>query len=59
MRVVNTTGFSHNTRVLDDEGKDITADLRFTKIVIQAGDANRVELHCTACEIDVVGDTKE
>lgn len=59
MKIVNTTGFSMDTRVLDDEGKDITAELRVVKIVIEAGDLNRVTLTCDQVELDVVGDLKE
>lgn len=59
MKIVNTTGFSMDTRVLDDEGKDITAELKVVKIVIEAGDLNRVILTCDQVELDVVGDLKE
>jgi hypothetical protein len=59
MKIVNTTGFSMDTRVLDDEGKDITAELKVVKIVIEAGDLNRVTLTCDQVELDVVGDLKE
>jgi len=59
MKVVNTTGFSMDTRILDDEGKDITAELKVVKIVIEAGDLNRVTLTCDQVEVDVVGDHQE
>jgi len=59
MKVVNTTGFSMDTRILDDEGKDITAELKVVKIVIEAGDLNRVTLTCDQVEVDVVGDLQE
>ena len=59
MKVVNTTGFSMDTRILDDEGKDITAELEVVKIVIEAGDLNRVTLTCDQVEVDVVGDLQE
>lgn len=59
MKIVNATGFSMDTRVLDDEGKDITAELKVVKIVIEAGDLNRVTLTCDQVELDVVGDLKE
>ncbi len=56
MRIINTTGDSKDTQILDDRGRDITAELKLTKIVIEAGDFTRVTLTCTAIEIDVVGD---
>lgn len=56
MRIVNETGYAKDTRVLDDGGKDITAELRVTKIVIEAGERNRVILTCEDVEVDVVGD---
>lgn len=59
MKIVNTTGYSMDTRVLDDEGKDITAELKVVKIVIEAGDLNRVTLTCDCVELDVVGDLKQ
>lgn len=58
MRVVNTTGFSMDTKVLDDEGRDITAELKVVKITIEAGDQNRVILICDCVEVDIVGDKK-
>ncbi len=59
MRIVNTTGFSMDTKVLDDEGKDITAELKVVKITIEAGDQNRVILTCDCVEVDIVGDEKQ
>jgi len=59
MRVVNTTGFSHDTKILDDQGNDITADMKVTKIEIEAGDLNRVTITCIGVEVDVVGDAAE
>jgi hypothetical protein len=59
MKVINTTGNAMDTRVLDDEGKDITAELRLKRIVIEAGELNRVTLFCEGVEVDVVGDLKQ
>jgi hypothetical protein len=56
MRVVNTTGFSHDTRVYDEEGNDLTRELRITKIEIVAGERNRVILTCEDVKVDVTGD---
>lgn len=56
MRIVNTTGFSHDTKILDEEGRDITAELSVVKIEIEAGDLNRVQITCHGVEVDVVGD---
>ena len=59
MRIVNTTGYSHDTKILDDEGRDITGDMRVVKIEIEAGDLNRVTISCIGVEVDVVGDAEE
>lgn len=56
MKIVNTTGVAHDTRVLDDAGKDITAELRVKRIVIEAGNLNRVTFYCEGVELDVAGD---
>lgn len=59
MKVINTTGLANDTRVLDDAGKDITAELRLKRIVIEAGELNRVTLFCEGIELDIVGDGTE
>lgn len=56
MRVVNTTGFSHDTKILDDQGRDITGELRVQRIEIEAGNLNRVTITCIGVEVDVVGE---
>lgn len=56
MRIVNTTGFSHDTKILDDQGRDITGDMRVVKIEIEVGDLNRATITCLGVEVDVVGD---
>lgn len=59
MRIVNTTGFSHDTKILDAQGRDITGELKVAKIEIEAGDLNRVTITCIGVELDIVGDEAE
>lgn len=56
MKVINETGHANDTKVLDDQGRDITGQLQLKRIVIEAGELNRVILHCEGVELDVVGD---
>ena len=59
MRIVNTTGNAQDTRVLDDDGRDLTRELRVTKVEIVAGERNRVILTCEGVKVDMVGDRAE
>lgn len=58
MKIVNKTGYANDTKVYNDAGKDITGELRLQKVVIEAGELNRVTLTCVGVELDVVGDLK-
>lgn len=53
MKIINTTGIARDTKVLDDEGNDITARLRVTKIVIAASEVNVAVLTCEGVELDI------
>lgn len=55
MKVVNKTGIANDTKIYDDDGREITTDLRAVEITIEAGDTNLVTIKCIASEIDVVG----
>lgn len=55
MKIVNKTGQVKDTKVLDDEGKDITGEMAITKIVIDAAEGfNRAVLTCEGVELDLV-----
>jgi hypothetical protein len=57
MKIVNPTGNAADTRILDDEGNDITDKLRATRIQIdiKAGDRSRAIIYCHPDQIDIVG----
>lgn len=56
MRIVNTTGLANDTKVFNDKGEDITADLNLVEIRIAVGEPNVAILRCEFVKCDVVAE---
>lgn len=61
MRIVNKTGVANDTKIIDDNGNDITGDLAVTKITVVAEVLKpvRVYLVCEHLELDIVGEEQK
>jgi hypothetical protein len=60
IRIVNTTGNSNGTKVLDAEtGADLTQELQITAVHIEVGELVTAQVTCYVAEVDVVAEVEE